>query len=422
MQGAANKWNMLSEVEKLWYTGKAKQEKKTLTIAMAQSGLYNARKTTNILKELQNEADPQPPEPNVQHVTPDTFVPMTGAPDVGEKTNIMMSDMAKAVTTHVTFGDYTFEASASTMLGRGTFGCVHVGYSKNLAKLVAVKTFFDRKERDIEETNWRKLGNAVEKSNSDVRFHHHFPERFGASAPPSSIYCVAMQYFTTDLNCFLRSKEGLTTLTEHVAASMILQVEQALKIMHNVAGMLHLDIKPGNILLQPHTWNTVLTDLGLSQEIGERPRIRTVVTHLYRPPEVFASGDLTQLPDKFLKVVMTPAIDVFSFGCVVWEVMNKVFHKKPDSYDMLFNIREMQLDTSYIEWSKGKLNSLKVRLLQAYHWYPLVESMVGAASKRVLVWPRFREEVPISISLAHLHKKKQCCIAKNVGATTARLR
>jgi hypothetical protein len=47
------------------------------------------------------------------------------------------------------------------MLGRGTFGCVHVGYSKNLAKFVAVKTFFDHKERDIEETNWRKIGNAI---------------------------------------------------------------------------------------------------------------------------------------------------------------------------------------------------------------------------------------------------------------------
>ena len=206
-----------------------------------------------------------------------------------------------------------------------------------------------------------------------------------------------MQYFTTDLNCFLRSKEGLTTLTEHVAALMILQVERALKVMHDVAGMLHLDIKPGNILLQQHTWHTVLTDLGLSQEIGERPRIQTVVTHLYRPPEVFANGDLTQLPDKLLKAVMTPAIDVFSFGCVVWEVMNKVFHKKPDSYDMLFNTREMQLATSYTEWSKGKHSSFKVRLLQARHWYPLVGSMVAAPSKRIHVWPRFREELPISL-------------------------
>ena len=182
---------------------------------------------------------------------------------------------------------------------------------------------------------------AIEKNKSDVRFHHHFPERLCVTAPASSIYCVAMQYFPSDLNCFLKSKEALTTLTEDVSAVMILQVERALKVMHVLAGMLHLDIKPGNILLQPYSWHTVLTDLGLSQEIGERPRIQTVVTHLYRPPEVFANGDLTQLSEKLLKAVMSPAIDVFSFGCVVWEVMTKVFEKKPDSYDMLFYSRNM---------------------------------------------------------------------------------
>ena len=117
----------------------------------------------------------------------------------------------------------------------------------------------------IEERNWKKLSTAIENnSNSHVRFHHHFPERFAASAPSNSIYCVAMQYFPFDLNRFLKSKEGLTTLTEHVAAVMILQVERALKVMHDVAGMLHLDIKPGNILLQPYTWHTVLTDVGPS--------------------------------------------------------------------------------------------------------------------------------------------------------------
>ena len=59
--------------------------------------------------------------------------------------------------------------------------------------------------------------------------------------------------------------------------------------------------------------------------------------------------------------------------------------------------RGMQLATSYTEWSKGKHSSFKVRLLQARHWYPLVGSMVAAPSKRIHVWPRFREELPISL-------------------------
>ena len=108
-----------------------------------------------------------------------------------------------------------------------------------------------------------------------------------------------------DLNKFLRSDAAQNGLTEPVAATILLQVERALKVMHQEAGMLHLDIKPANILLQPHTWHAYLTDMGLAQDIGARPRSSTVATHQYRPPEVFAHGDLTKLDDKQLLVLAT---------------------------------------------------------------------------------------------------------------------
>ena len=74
--------------------------------------------------------------------------------------------------------------------------------------------------------------------------------------------------------------------------------------------------------------------------------------------------------------------------------MTKVLEKKPDSYDMLFYSRNMQLGNAYTEWREGIRGSFKERLVKAKHWYPLVESMVGAPSQRMQVWSKFRDEVP----------------------------
>ena len=114
-----------------------------------------------------------------------------------------------------------------------------------------------------------------------------------------------------------------SSLREHIERSGPLPFDEAVRIAREVAsaldyahsrGVIHRDIKPGNILLTEG--GALVADFGVAQPIAQDPDTRltasglVVGTPAYMSPEqAFGSGDVG------------PASDLYALGCVVYEML-----------------------------------------------------------------------------------------------------
>ena len=97
------------------------------------------------------------------------------------------------------------------------------------------------------------------------------------------------------------------TLSPNEAARTVLPVLRALAAAHE-KGVLHRDIKPGNVLLGPYD-RVVLTDFGIAQVEGEAPLTETGA--FVGSPEFIA-------PERVMGQKAGPASDLFSVGVMLY--------------------------------------------------------------------------------------------------------
>jgi hypothetical protein len=99
---------------------------------------------------------------------------------------------------------------------------------------------------------------------------------------------------------------GDRTLTVRQTLSVTRQLLQALRHLHD-AGFTHTDLKPDNILYHRRSGKAKLADLGSAADKLETGD--SLCTREYTPPEVLLGSPLT------------PAIDHWSLGCTVFEML-----------------------------------------------------------------------------------------------------
>ncbi|XP_026384354.1 shaggy-related protein kinase delta-like [Papaver somniferum] len=89
------------------------------------------------------------------------------------------------------------------------------------------------------------------------------------------------------------------------------QICRSLAYIHNCIGICHRDIKPQNLLVNPHTHQLKICDFGSAKVLvkGE-PNISYICSRYYRAPELI-----------FGATEYTTAIDLWSTGCVMAELL-----------------------------------------------------------------------------------------------------
>lgn len=216
------------------------------------------------------------------------------------------------------------------MLGEGGFGITYLGIQIGLERQIVIKEFFmkDYCERD----EFSNLLYVPTSGNRD--FVARFKEKFLKEARhiaklnhPNIVSIIdvfeengtayyAMEFAVGGSLADKVEREGC--LSEEVATRYILQVANALKYIHQ-RNMNHLDVKPGNIMLNEND-NVILIDFGLSKQYDVSTGHQTSTTpvgisHGYAPIEQYKEGGVAEF---------SPETDIYSLGATFYYLLTGV--------------------------------------------------------------------------------------------------
>ena len=197
-------------------------------------------------------------------------------------------------------------------LGKGGFGAVYRARRRGLGRVVALKILADHHRMDHNELKRFQQEAAIVAAID----HPHVVRLVDAGQDADGQAYLAMEYLPGEsLGRYLRRNGPLSHLA---AAAFGRQILSALWAAHR-AGVVHRDLKPENLLVtrDSHGAHIVkLLDFGIAKVfIG--PTSNAPLTRAGRiigSPKVMA-------PEQICGDPITPATDLYAFGCVMYEVL-----------------------------------------------------------------------------------------------------
>lgn len=213
-------------------------------------------------------------------------------------------------------------------ISAGGFGCTYEGLHVMLKKRVAIKEFFVKDFCNRDETDMtvsvgitskvalvNKLKNKfIEEAQSvNALKHPNIVNVYDVFEENGTAYYVMDYIDGASLNDIVKAHGALS---EKKAVKYILQVADALKYVHS-CNRLHLDIKPGNIMIDKDD-NAILIDFGTSkqydEEAGENTSTLMGKTPGYAP--------LEQMGNDVVKFM--PSTDIYALGATLYKILTGI--------------------------------------------------------------------------------------------------
>jgi hypothetical protein len=195
-------------------------------------------------------------------------------------------------------------------LGTGRFGIVYLARETALRRLVAVKV--PRPELEGDAVVHRRFEREAQAAARLIHPNIAAIHRVGR-LPDETPYLVMAYVKGPTLEDALKA-EG--PLAQETAVDVLAQLAGALAVAH-AHGVVHRDVRPGNVIWQPEERRPMLTDFGIAGilETGSE-----TVTQLTRPGQLL--GDLGHTsPEQLLGEPLTPATDIYGLGVLGYEVL-----------------------------------------------------------------------------------------------------
>ena len=212
------------------------------------------------------------------------------------------------------------------LLGQGGFGITYLAFQPGLNRKVAIKEFFmkDLCNRDPEGSNITVP--SIGSRELVERFKVKFLKEASTIAGMDSVHIVrihdifeengtayyVMEYLGEES---LQSRIPMAGMDLDKAVDYVRQIAQALSYIHSQS-ILHLDIKPSNILFR-HGTEVVLIDFGISKHYdctdgGQTSSTPVGLSRGYAPLEQNMAGGVSQF---------TPATDIYSLGATFYKLL-----------------------------------------------------------------------------------------------------
>lgn len=191
-------------------------------------------------------------------------------------------------------------------LGRGAMGVVYLGYDEAIDRQVAIKTIHRTLLEGEDSAEW------LERFRREVRaagrcLHHNIVTVF-EFAEEKGIPYIVMEYVQgRELRDYLKDRQPLPLAN---AVAVIVQVLHALHHAH-ASGVVHRDIKPGNIILLSDS-QVKVSDFGIARVeaiSGMTQQGMTVGTPAYMAPEQFSGLEADR------------RADIYATGVVLFETL-----------------------------------------------------------------------------------------------------
>lgn len=211
-------------------------------------------------------------------------------------------------------------------LGNGGFCVTYLAEHNMLNKLVCIKEFFPREYYNRDENTCSiSLGSQGSAQLMDVyrsKFikeartiarlqHNNVISIYDVFEENNTAYFV-MEYIEGDSLAGIVKNQG--PMDAETAKDVIFSVADALAYIHN-NNLLHLDVKPANVMVRRSDNHVVLIDFGLSKQYDSEGNQTTTtpmgISQGYTPPEQYEVG---------AGVTFTPATDIYALGATLYYI------------------------------------------------------------------------------------------------------
>jgi serine/threonine-protein kinase len=200
-----------------------------------------------------------------------------------------------------TFGKYNIVG----VVGSGGMGEVYEAYDSQIGRTVAIKII---KSQYANDRKYRLRFERESHAAAKLQEPHVIPIH-GYGEIDGSLFIDMRLVRGTDLQAMLEEHP----LDPERAVAIVSQVAAALDAAH-ADGLIHRDVKPQNILVTPADF-AYLVDFGIAEAMGDMGDTRltqagaAIGSWAYMAPERFADKDIT------------PAVDIYSLACVLYECL-----------------------------------------------------------------------------------------------------
>lgn len=211
------------------------------------------------------------------------------------------------------------------VIGQGGFGMTYLGEQVNLGRKVAIKEFYMKEYCNRDEGNSKIYTLSQGSSELVERFRVKFVKEARSLARlrhPNIVSIIDIfeendtAYYVMEFHAggSLADKVKNAPLPEADAVKYIRQIASALEYVHSKQ-MMHLDVKPANILLDGDG-NAILIDFGLAKQYDNDGRQTSTtpigISHGYAPMEQYKNGGVSEF---------SPVSDIYSLGATLYKLV-----------------------------------------------------------------------------------------------------
>ncbi|XP_062214020.1 shaggy-related protein kinase kappa-like [Phragmites australis] len=194
---------------------------------------------------------------------------------------------------------------AEHVVGTGSFGVVYQAKCRETGEIVAIKKVLQDKRYKNREL---QIMHMLDHPNI-IGLKHYF---FSTTERDKLYLNLVLEFVPETVNRIARQYNRMNQRMPLIYVKLYTyQICRALAYIHNCIGICHRDIKPQNVLVNPHTHQLKICDFGSAKVLvkGE-PNISYICSRYYRAPELI-----------FGATEYTTAIDLWSTGCVMAELL-----------------------------------------------------------------------------------------------------